>query len=433
VIYHGHTLTTRILFTDVVKVCCVSCAPCTVVLCISRSGGGGGGGGGGASCWQAIRDFGFKTSPYPLILSLEVHCSIPQQDRMAAILRHELGDMLQLPDGRTNEVCCSVAVPLLPVVCLTSLYVAVVQPLPSPAELVHKVLVKAYTVESQSFGVGDAPTTPVRPGDFFGDSSPVPTASDADGTITVDVDGGGPADTASTVTARTLAPAPVPLPEPVAAGAGLEGSRDVGPVTPAPALAVAADADAGANGVVASVAKAAVAAPSAVPATVTSVAAAVSAALAPTTVGTVASAVLSRHTGDGVAAGVGGDDPPRTISTAAASRTRPPAASNGDDGGDATRVSPVPRTGTTPREQSRSLASYAAGDTVVDGVTEAVVVDLLCGPRPSRTNSINASPKPKSTASVKKLRPVAQSLSDLVFIQVCARRTVSLRRARLAG
>ena len=46
---------------------------------------------------QAIRDFGFKTSPYPLILSLDVHCSVPQQDRMAHILRTELGELLQLP------------------------------------------------------------------------------------------------------------------------------------------------------------------------------------------------------------------------------------------------------------------------------------------------------------------------------------------------
>ncbi|XP_033618976.1 1-phosphatidylinositol 4,5-bisphosphate phosphodiesterase delta-3 isoform X1 [Fukomys damarensis] len=61
VIYHGHTLTSKILFRDVV---------------------------------QAVRDHAFKLSPYPVILSLENHCGLEQQAVMAHHLRTILGDML---------------------------------------------------------------------------------------------------------------------------------------------------------------------------------------------------------------------------------------------------------------------------------------------------------------------------------------------------
>ena len=36
-------------------------------------------------------------SPYPVILSLEMHCSPPQQEKMATILMEILGDKLCLP------------------------------------------------------------------------------------------------------------------------------------------------------------------------------------------------------------------------------------------------------------------------------------------------------------------------------------------------
>lgn len=43
---------------------------------------------------QAIKKYAFVASPYPLILSLEVRCGLEQQDRLAAILVEELGDLL---------------------------------------------------------------------------------------------------------------------------------------------------------------------------------------------------------------------------------------------------------------------------------------------------------------------------------------------------
>uniref|UniRef100_A0A4W6DC02 Phosphoinositide phospholipase C n=1 Tax=Lates calcarifer TaxID=8187 RepID=A0A4W6DC02_LATCA len=61
VIYHGYTLTSKVLFRDVIK---------------------------------AIKDFAFKTSDYPVILSLENHCSVDQQKLMAHHLISMLGDAL---------------------------------------------------------------------------------------------------------------------------------------------------------------------------------------------------------------------------------------------------------------------------------------------------------------------------------------------------
>ncbi|XP_056306936.1 1-phosphatidylinositol 4,5-bisphosphate phosphodiesterase delta-1a [Danio aesculapii] len=61
VIYHGHTLTSKVPFKDVIK---------------------------------AIKDYAFKTSPYPVILSLENHCSLEQQKIMAKHLTTILGSAL---------------------------------------------------------------------------------------------------------------------------------------------------------------------------------------------------------------------------------------------------------------------------------------------------------------------------------------------------
>uniref|UniRef100_A0A667ZS87 Phosphoinositide phospholipase C n=1 Tax=Myripristis murdjan TaxID=586833 RepID=A0A667ZS87_9TELE len=67
VIYHGHTLTSKILFKDAIK---------------------------------AIKDYAFKTSDYPVIISLENHCSVEQQKVMAHHMSSILGsDLVTAPLG----------------------------------------------------------------------------------------------------------------------------------------------------------------------------------------------------------------------------------------------------------------------------------------------------------------------------------------------
>ncbi|XP_034559312.1 1-phosphatidylinositol 4,5-bisphosphate phosphodiesterase delta-1-like isoform X4 [Notolabrus celidotus] len=61
VIYHGYTLTSQVLFKDVIK---------------------------------AIKEYAFKTSDYPVILSLENHCSVEQQEVMAQHMSSILGSAL---------------------------------------------------------------------------------------------------------------------------------------------------------------------------------------------------------------------------------------------------------------------------------------------------------------------------------------------------
>ncbi|RWS14774.1 1-phosphatidylinositol 4:5-bisphosphate phosphodiesterase gamma-1-like protein [Dinothrombium tinctorium] len=61
VIYHGYTVTTKIKFIDTLK---------------------------------AIKEHAFVTSEYPVILSIENHCSLPQQRNMATAFQEILGDLL---------------------------------------------------------------------------------------------------------------------------------------------------------------------------------------------------------------------------------------------------------------------------------------------------------------------------------------------------
>ncbi|XP_071341214.1 1-phosphatidylinositol 4,5-bisphosphate phosphodiesterase delta-1a isoform X1 [Trachinotus anak] len=69
VIYHGYTLTSKVLFKDVIK---------------------------------AIKEYAFKTSDYPVILSLENHCTVDQQKVMAHHLISILGEALVTkPLGKT--------------------------------------------------------------------------------------------------------------------------------------------------------------------------------------------------------------------------------------------------------------------------------------------------------------------------------------------
>ncbi|XP_020042010.1 1-phosphatidylinositol 4,5-bisphosphate phosphodiesterase zeta-1 [Castor canadensis] len=86
VVYHGYTLTSKLLFKTVI---------------------------------QAIHKYAFLTSDYPVVLSLENHCSAAQQDVMADILQGTFGDSLlsDMLDGYTDK-------------------------LPSPEALKFKILVK---------------------------------------------------------------------------------------------------------------------------------------------------------------------------------------------------------------------------------------------------------------------------------------------------
>jgi len=51
---------------------------------------------------EAIAKYAFVVSPYPIILSAEVHCGIPQQDMIASIMHEVFGERLVSapPQGR---------------------------------------------------------------------------------------------------------------------------------------------------------------------------------------------------------------------------------------------------------------------------------------------------------------------------------------------
>lgn len=85
-VYHGHTLTTKIRFLDVIK---------------------------------TVKEYAFVTSPYPVILSIEDHCTLPQQRNMATAFQEVYGDMLLTESVDRDELH-----------------------LPSPHQLIHKVLIK---------------------------------------------------------------------------------------------------------------------------------------------------------------------------------------------------------------------------------------------------------------------------------------------------
>jgi hypothetical protein len=73
IIYHGYTLTTKILFRDVLV--------------------------------DAIKPYAFHASEYPLILSLENHCSERQQETLARHLRDVLGGEAFLSESTKHESC----------------------------------------------------------------------------------------------------------------------------------------------------------------------------------------------------------------------------------------------------------------------------------------------------------------------------------------
>ncbi|XP_062396521.1 1-phosphatidylinositol 4,5-bisphosphate phosphodiesterase eta-2a isoform X2 [Sardina pilchardus] len=70
IVHHGYTLTSKILFKDVI---------------------------------ETINKYAFVKTPYPVILSIENHCSIPQQKKMAQYLMEVLGDKLDLSSAAPDE------------------------------------------------------------------------------------------------------------------------------------------------------------------------------------------------------------------------------------------------------------------------------------------------------------------------------------------
>lgn len=94
IIYHGHTLTSKIFFKDVL---------------------------------ECVNQYAFVASTYPVILSLEVHCSPEQQVKMAQYLIDVFGDKLvRGTKGVSSEK------------------------LPSPNELKHKIVVKGPLGKTKS-------------------------------------------------------------------------------------------------------------------------------------------------------------------------------------------------------------------------------------------------------------------------------------------
>ncbi|KFQ75561.1 1-phosphatidylinositol 4,5-bisphosphate phosphodiesterase eta-2, partial [Phaethon lepturus] len=87
IVHHGYTLTSKILFKDVI---------------------------------ETINKYAFTKNEYPVILSIENHCSVIQQKKMAQYLIEILGDKLDLSDVHSDDST----------------------KLPSPASLKGKILVK---------------------------------------------------------------------------------------------------------------------------------------------------------------------------------------------------------------------------------------------------------------------------------------------------
>ena len=106
IIYHGWTLTSKISFEEVMK--------------------------------DAILPYAFHTSQYPLILSIENHCSIKQQDKMAQCMKAILKDKLYVDPVDEDK-----------------------DHMPSPESLMGKILVKAKRLPQdvpQDDGVDDSDT-----------------------------------------------------------------------------------------------------------------------------------------------------------------------------------------------------------------------------------------------------------------------------------
>jgi hypothetical protein len=146
VVYHGYTATGKILFLDIIQ---------------------------GVASY--MRD---RPHTYPIILSLENHCSHPYQAAMAQILQGVLGDWLYVPTERDTQV-----------------------ELPSPERLRGKVVIKGKRPPDAdetdqnvaTAGTGDGATaTAAREVDQDGDDDPYDTANATVPSVTADASSSKP-------------------------------------------------------------------------------------------------------------------------------------------------------------------------------------------------------------------------------------------------
>ena len=88
IVYHGHTLTSKILFEDVVKTISDVWRKPTITVQVNNK----------------VSETREAPNDYPIILSLENHCSSDQQKKVADILKKHFGDTLLLPPAEPITV-----------------------------------------------------------------------------------------------------------------------------------------------------------------------------------------------------------------------------------------------------------------------------------------------------------------------------------------
>ncbi|KAI2805487.1 hypothetical protein RDWZM_008746 [Blomia tropicalis] len=110
VIYHGHTLTSKIRFLDVIK---------------------------------TINEHAFVTSEYPVILSVENHCNLAQQRYMASVFKEVFGDVLLTQPLEKNGT-----------------------EMPSPNQLRRKIIIKHKKLPDDT---QESPPAPPSPTEFSAD------------------------------------------------------------------------------------------------------------------------------------------------------------------------------------------------------------------------------------------------------------------------
>lgn len=86
---------------------------------------------------EAILKYGFIASPYPIIISAEIHCSIGQQDLIAAIMMEVFGDKLvrMMQDGSESGNKQEGLAKKMEI-----------EELPSPEHLKGKILLKVWSL-----------------------------------------------------------------------------------------------------------------------------------------------------------------------------------------------------------------------------------------------------------------------------------------------